>query len=232
MSTTNTRDDVSVYYQNSGSVPFASKLSQQARTKMFRTFWEFFSPGPETTILDVGVTSDTSFQESNYFEMLYPFPNQIVCVGTEDGSHLPALRPGLRYQRVEAGRPLPFADRAFDIVFSNAVVEHVGSRESQSAFVRELCRVARGFCITTPNRWFPVEHHTGIPLLHYLPPGLFRRLIGNTRYHHWAQEENLNILTAASFARLFPNGIKPCIRRIRLAGITSNMVALGRVESR
>jgi len=43
------------------------------------------------------------------------------------------------------GRELPFEDGAFDIGFSNAVVEHVaGGREGQRRFVGELCRVARG----------------------------------------------------------------------------------------
>src|ERR1700730_383070 len=102
MQTMNQSDDTSVYYRNSGSVPFASRLSLHARRKMFRMFLDFFRPGPEVSILDVGVTSDSLFQESNYFETMYPYPNRILCVGTEDGSHLPKLRPGLAYQRIEA----------------------------------------------------------------------------------------------------------------------------------
>ena len=42
------------------------------------------------------------------------------------------------------GRELPFADGAFDLGFSNAVVEHVGGRDEQRRFVHELCRVAGG----------------------------------------------------------------------------------------
>jgi Methyltransferase domain len=130
-------DEISVYYQHSGAVPLASWVSLVARRRMFRLFMDAFQPGPETTVLDVGVTCDTSFAESNYFEQLYPYPRNIVCVGTEDGSHLMQTYPGLRYQQVRPGEPLPFADRDFDIVFSNAVLEHVGSREAQRAFVRE-----------------------------------------------------------------------------------------------
>jgi hypothetical protein len=33
--------------------------------------------------------------------------------------------------------------------------------------------VARRGFFTTPNRWFPIELHTKIPLLHYLPWRLF-----------------------------------------------------------
>ncbi len=64
------------------------------------------------------------------------------------------------------GRELPFADGAFDLGFSNAVVEHVaGGREGQRRFVHELCRVAQRVFVTTPNRWFPLEVHTLLPFV-------------------------------------------------------------------
>src|SRR5262249_38322564 len=135
----------SVFYLQSGSVPFASRLSMHVRRKMFDLFMSRFRPGPETTILDVGVTSDTSFTESNYFEKLYPHPHRITCVGTEDGSHLMQQYPGLSYTRVQPGNRLPFRDAEFDIAFSNAVVEHTGNRAQQAEFVREVSRVAKSF---------------------------------------------------------------------------------------
>ena len=191
---------------------------------------ELLRPGPQTRILDVGVTSDERHSESNYFEQMYPHPHNITCVGTEDGSHLPLRYPGLVYERIRPGEPLPFKDAAFDVVFSNAVVEHVGSRTAQAAFIRELCRVGRSFFITTPDRRFPVEHHTGLPLLHYLPAGLFRALLRRTRYHHWAVESNLNILTGRELERLFPPYADVQVRSVRLAGLPSNLVAFGRVD--
>lgn len=221
-------DGASVYYEHSGRVPLASRLSLRARRKMFRLFVEACQPTATTTVLDVGVTSDTSFAESNYFERLYPYPQNIVCVGTEDGSHLMQVYPGLRYQKVQPGAPLPFDDRAFDVVFSNAVLEHVGSRDDQRAFLREICRVGKSFFVTTPNRWFPVEPHTGLPLVHHLPPPLFRALIRGTRYAYWADETHLNLLSAREFAGLFPASVTPTIRRVRTAGFTSNLVAFAR----
>jgi hypothetical protein len=215
----------SVYYRNSGSVPLASRLSLHVRRKMFRLFMEAVRPGPLTTVLDVGVTSDEEHRESNYFERLYPYPAKVTCVGTEDGSHLEVRYPGLTYRQVRAGDPLPFADGQFDVVFSNAVIEHVGSRGAQAAFVRELCRVGRSCFITTPDRRFPFEHHTGLPLLHYLPPRLFRAILSRTRYAHWSEESHLNILTAGEMARLFPESVTATVQTVRLGGIPSNLVA-------
>ncbi len=82
------------YYRHSGSVPFASRLSLHVRRKMFQLFMEFVHPTAATKVLDVGVTSDENHQESNFFERLYPYPANITCVGTEDGSHLPRFTRG------------------------------------------------------------------------------------------------------------------------------------------
>jgi SAM-dependent methyltransferase len=194
---------------------------------MFRVFMETFAPTAATTVLDVGVTSDRSFQESNYFERMYPYPHNVSCVGTEDGSHLPAQYPGLQYQQVIAGEPLPFPDGQFDIVFSNAVLEHVGSRSEQMRFLGEICRVGKAFFITTPNRWFPVEHHTGLPFIHYLPPSVFRGMIRNTRYKYWSEEAHLNILTAGQLRRLFPASVDVQVHRISFMGLPSNLIAFG-----
>jgi hypothetical protein len=218
---------LSVYYRNSDSVPFASRVSYHVRQKMFRLFMASMCPRPETRVLDVGVTSDEQHKESNYFEQFYPYPHNITCVGTEDGSHLIDRYPGLRYRQVRPMEPLPFGDGEFDVVFSNAVVEHVGSRADQRIFVGELCRVARAFFITTPNRWFPLEHHTGLPLLHYLPASVFRSVSRDTRYRHWASEANLNILTAAELSGLFPASVRAQIRSIHLFGVPANLVAYG-----
>jgi SAM-dependent methyltransferase len=194
---------------------------------MFRAFMDEMRPGPETRVLDVGVTSDQDHAESNYFERLFPYPQNLTCVGTEDGAHLERRYPGVKYTRVRPHEPLPFADRAFDIVFSNAVIEHVGSRADQAAFARELCRVGRAFFITTPDRRFPIEHHTGLPLLHYLPPPTYRAVLRRTRYRYWSDERNLNILTPGGFAGLLPRDIDVRVRIIRWLGLPTNIIAFG-----
>jgi len=217
----------SAYYQHSKAVPFASWLSLRVRKKMFNRFMEIFSPDAKTTVLDVGVTSDITQTESNYFEQLYPYPQQIVCVGTEDGAHLMQQYPGLTYQKVEAGKPLPFKNHQFDIVFSNAVLEHTGSCEMQAKFLQEMCRVGKQFFVTTPNRWFPVEHHTGLPFLHYLPASLFRALTRRTSYRYWAEESNLNILTRSDLQRILQPPLQAQVETVRVLGIPSNLIAYG-----
>lgn len=178
-------------------------------------------------MLDLGVTSDNTFPESNFFESFYPNPEKITCAGTEDGSHLEAKFPGVRYIRVLAGQRLPFGDKEFDVIFSNAVVEHTGNKAKQRLFIHEVCRVGQNFFITTPNRWFPMEAHTGIPLLHYLPQAWFRALISGTRYDYWSHENNLNLLTIGELRDLFPETVVPRLKKLRILGIPSNLIAYG-----
>jgi hypothetical protein len=91
------------------------------------------------------------------------------------------------------GRQLPFRSDSFDLVVSNAVVEHVGGEAEQAAFLSEHHRVGRTFVVTTPNLLFPVESHTQVPLLHWLPRWRARHTVEFTR-----------LLTKRSFKRLLP----------------------------
>ena len=84
----------------------------------------------------------------------------VVFSGLEDDG-------GLWPNWVQAdGTNLPFQDKSFDLVFSNAVIEHVGEIEEQRQFVIEHNRVGNRFILTTPNRFFPIESHTRVLFRH------------------------------------------------------------------
>jgi SAM-dependent methyltransferase len=180
----------------------ASRVSMRSRERKLRLFLDLMAPGPETTVVDVGVT-DAPFgagSTDNFFEALYPWPDRITGVGHTELERFAAAFPSVTAVRAD-GRSLPFADREFDLGFSNAVVEHVaGGREGQRAFVHELCRVAGRVFVTTPNRWFPLEVHTLLPLVHWLPAGPRARVL------HF--EDVLDPLGPKDFAALFPYSVR------------------------
>jgi len=215
-------------YKNTGKIPIASRLSLHYRKLMFSRFMKYLLPESHHLILDVGVTSDDRFVESNYFEKMYPYKDKIVCVGTEDGSHLEEKYPGIQFIQVYPDMPLPFEDKKFDIVFSNAVIEHVGSKDAQMQFVREIIRVSNSFFITTPNRWFPIEFHTVVPFLHWLPKPMYRKVLSSFGEKFWSKEENLNLLSKREFRQLFPKGTKLLMDSIDMLGYPTNLIAYGK----
>lgn len=152
------------------------RIAGHQRRKMYAQFLRASGVGERDTIVDVGATSDRSYDHSNYLEAWHPWKSPITAVGIDDAGFLETLYPGVKYERAD-GRKLPFKDDSFDWAHSSAVLEHVGGAAQQAQFLRELWRVSRkGIFVTTPNRWFPVEFHTTLPLIHWLPPGLYRRI--------------------------------------------------------
>ena len=178
------------------------------------------------SVLDVGVTADRECGFSNFFEMMFPHPDRITAFSNQDASWMSEVWPGIKFVRGDA-RKMPFADKSFDFVFSSAVIEHVGSRECQLAFLRECFRVARRHVfITTPNRWFPVEMHTGLPFLHWLPVAWHRMIIRALGYKVLSKEDNLNLLDEGALRGMLEElGVRVFkIKKMRFMGLPSNLL--------
>jgi hypothetical protein len=192
----------------------ASRVSMRSRERKLQLFLDLLQPGPETTVVDVGVT-DAPFgagSTDNFFEALYPWPERITAVGRTELDRFAAAFPQVRAVRAD-GRDLPFGNGEFDLGFSNAVVEHVaGGREGQRQFVHELCRVARRVFVTTPNRRFPLEVHTLLPFVHWLPKGPRERLL--------PFDDVLDPLSAKELAAVFPY-------RVRVINTGMTLIAVG-----
>lgn len=185
---------------------------------------EIMRPGPEDRILDVGVI-DTAWRASNFLEVAYPWRHRITAVSLEEMSHFPAAFPEVPVV-IADGRDLPFDDDEFDIGFSNAVVEHVGSRADQARFIAELVRTCRRVWISTPNARFPIDPHTLLPFVHWLPRRVRDPLLRWIGQGRWADEAMLNPLSARDLLDLFPATDRPQLVRQRMAGLTSVLTAV------
>ena len=61
----------------------ASRVSMRSRERKLQLFLELLRPGPDSSVLDVGVT-DAPFgggSTDNFFEALYPWPDRVTAVG-------------------------------------------------------------------------------------------------------------------------------------------------------
>jgi SAM-dependent methyltransferase len=199
-------------------------VSLRSRRRKLRLFLDAMRPTAETTVLDVGVDEvgfgapggESGCGTHNFFEELYPWPERITALGLHEGAGFRAAYPKVAYVRGDACA-LPFPDGAFDVVFSNAVVEHVGDEERQRTFVSEALRVGRRVFVTTPNRWFPVEVHTRLPLVHWLPERAAHRAYDLTG-RSWAKENHL--LGPAGLRALFPGPVRIVNLGLTLVAIT------------
>ena len=197
----------SVYYRDGVSASAAMSVLMKARMAIFDLLLRELQPDASCKILDIGVSDDEN-EGANFLEKHYPWPHNITCAGLGDGEEVLRSYPKVQFRKITPHKPLPFADNDFDIACSSAVLEHVGGPAQRADFIREHLRVARAVFITVPNRWFPIEHHTKIPFLHYTP-GLFRRLLAGSNLRYWADSSNLEFLDRSSILREWPDDHRP-----------------------
>jgi len=220
------RGELNAQYNVADPDSLAVRVATRVRARIFSMFMGEFSPTEADEVLDLGVTSDQSYKSSNYFEALYPYKNRITAAGIDDASFLENIYSGLRFQFADALN-LPFSDNEFDYVHSSAVIEHVGSYANQQRMVTECLRVARkGVCLTTPNRWFPIELHTQLPLIHWLPKSWFRTILKGIGHHELAMESNLNLVTEGELRKIAALHLDWAFHfgSARLLGLKTNIV--------
>ncbi len=203
------------------------KPTINSRKKKYKLFMDQLKPLKNSRILDAGI-SDFIGRGTNFLEIFYPFKNNIsaLCYGEENDflnfkKHFPEIK-----LYFGDGRCMPFKENQFDIVFSNAVLEHVGDHQAQKRFVHEIIRVGKKCFITTPNYYFPLELHTLIPFVHYLPLRLRFWIYNKLGKSYWANLNNLNLLKPKEFYQLFPDSLNIKIINQKLFGITYNFIAI------
>jgi hypothetical protein len=177
------------------------ELHRKSREKRHAMFLRFMRPTAGTTILNVGATGrNTGIPEQ--FEHWYR-PLDKITGGGLFFHEVVDYRVSFREVTpvVFDGCALPFADNSFDIVYSNAVLEHLPDRDSMARFAQEIQRVGRGWFVATPNRWYPVDPHYHLPFVQFLSQENQKRLVarlGKVAYEH------LVLLSRADLRRLFP----------------------------
>ncbi|MBE9489606.1 MAG: methyltransferase domain-containing protein [Bacteroidetes bacterium] len=173
---------------------------KNSREKKYSHFLEFIYSSlrnknlKDITVLDVGVNTTEHSPVDNYLEKHYPYLHNITALSVTPLEDFSSNYPDVKFVQYD-GTIFPFADKAFDFIHSNAVIEHVGDLEDQKLFLHELIRVSnKGVFFTTPNRCFPVEMHTNILFLHYLPKHWFDRIL-HILNKSWASGDYMNLLS-------------------------------------
>lgn len=159
----------------------ASKKARQSRAEVFR---RYFQLGESTKILDLGsedgsniasILENAGVQPSNVY--IADIDAELIERGRKNYSFNPVL--------LDETGSLPFGDGFFDVVYCSSVIEHVTvpkelvwngaadfeaiAEKRQRSFADEIKRVGRGYFVQTPARSFPIESHSWLPFIGYLP---------------------------------------------------------------
>ena len=170
------------------------RILEYNRHKIYQIFLKEINFTTNKKLLDVGTTP--VFDGINNY-LLNKFKNRknITSLSNLDCSSLKKFFVNINFVKADA-RQMNFRDNYFDIVYSNAVLEHVGSHNNQLKFIKECFRVSKKIIfIATPNKYYPIEFHTKIPLLHFLPSKIYRKILKFLGLDFFSKEKNLNLLS-------------------------------------
>jgi hypothetical protein len=174
------------------------KLQKTSRERKFALFMQLLKPEPDHRALDIGGA------DGSYLASLYPWPERVTVL---DLSMFLVRRVRGANAVCADALTLPFPDGAFDLVWSNAVIEHVGDLDRQRRFAEEIRRVTDRYFVTTPWRGFPMELHYRLPMYQFVPKGIQRFISKRfaVGYYPKGQWEDINLLWRRQMVSLFPD---------------------------
>src|SRR5215467_3155277 len=175
-------------------IEFQMPLRRYFRKRRFKDFVKDYQDCQ--TILDVGGAYD-----------MWPTAGRsegVVILNIEK----PAHTGGFQYV-LGSGCELPFAEKSFDLAFSNSAIEHVGSEANQFQFAREMLRVGKRIYCQTPSRLFPIDPHLSAAFLHWLPaswlrPGFLRYFTLNGWLWQRPYHYDVTWISRRKLKRMFP----------------------------
>ena len=211
--------------------------------KRVAVFRESFEIRKETKILDLGSENGSniaSYLDGTDHSSANVYIADIDRAAVEEGS----LRFGFTPALIDEAGTLDFPDRFFDIVFCSSVIEHTTipksevwavsdqeefqrrSWERQTLVAKEISRLGKQYFVQTPSRSFPIESHSWLPLVGYLPrKQLVRALRISNRI--WVKETypDFNLLGKNEMRALFPDAE---IRIEKAFGLEKSLIAVKR----
>lgn len=179
------------------------------KERRFQRFIKALRPKPADVLLDIGGYPFNWFQRGNIVGKV-----DVLNLELEPLHPPPTGAPIIRAISGDA-RSLKFVDCSYDIVFSNSVIEHVGTLEDQWSFAREARRVGRKLWIQTPAKECPIEpHYLGLfihwfPVSWHVPLARWTSLRGITGAANRSDlleiARSTRLLTRREFTEMFPD---------------------------
>ena len=218
-----------VQFENS----FFEKIIKNKRLEMFNLLKKKINIFKLKDLLDIGTTNDSDLKSSNIFcNMLEVVPihksisDQIIKNKRFKICSNKSITSNFTKKEI--------IQLKSDLVISSATIEHVGSFKNQIKKINNMIKLSKKYIvITTPNRFFPIEVHTKLPLLHWLPKKIFRKILLLLGMSYFANEKNLNLLDKTDLHKILANFSKKInykIYNIKFLGFVSNFFVIGELK--
>ncbi|MDC0972290.1 hypothetical protein OAR45_03710 [Candidatus Pelagibacter sp.] len=179
--------------------------------------------------LDIGTTSDDKNASSNIIIKNIKNIDKFKCI-SDQMVNSDFFNKKLKKSITEEFSENELYEFSSDLVISNATIEHVGGELKQKKMIENIIKLTKKiFIITTPNRFYPIELHTKIPLIHWFPKSTYRKILKFLGLSFYANEENLNLLSADELKKMLNNQkITYEIKFLKLIFLKSNIIIIGK----
>ena len=180
-------------------------------------------------VLDIGTTNDTKNKSSNFIvknlkniKNFNSISDQLITSSF--------FKKNLQKSITENFSEYEIENFKSDLVISNATIEHVGNYDNQKTMFDNMIKLCKKMIIiSTPYRYHPLEFHTKIPLIHWLPKNIHRKILKNIGLTFFSKEENLNLLSKSDFNNFVESKkIKGEFRYIKFLFFKSNLIFIGK----
>ncbi len=208
---------------------YTDKIILSNRKKIIKIIYNYLKNKNLFNILDIGSTNDENqssniiIKSLNFFKEFNSISNQKITNNFFNKTLEKSITENFTNSEIEQFKS--------DVVISNATIEHVGSKEKQLKMFQNIIKLAKKyFIIITPNRLHPLEFHTKIPLIHWMPKKIHRKILKFFGYDFLSKEENLNLLTKKDMIN-FMKDLKQeeyLFFHIRFLFFKSNIILIGK----
>ena len=202
------------------------KITLNARNDFFNLFLVNNNYSNYKSVIDIGSTPSMDKEQNTFLENIKDNQN-VTCLSNQDCRILLKKYRNIKNVIIGDARNTMLEKDSFDIAHSNATIEHVGSFENQVSFVREMIKISKeSVFIQTPNRFYPIDFHTILPFIHWLPKKIHRKVLKLLKKDFYSKEENLNLLTTKELKKIFEilKIKKYKIFKYKLMFLTSNLI--------
>lgn len=226
-------------------ITLRDRISLACRKKRMSEFEDFYfnsvlsqnASNRKINILDLGGT--LSYWQSMHFRFFNSADFTLLNLNKID---VPDTYENVFSVTGDATDLSEYADKQFDLVFSNSVIEHVGGGnfKMQKHMAFEMQRTGIHYYLQTPNKWFFMEPHFMLPFFQLFPLNVKAFLVryfkagkkhakgmGFNSTDGWADNweqavkiaSSVRLLTLKELKQLFPDAI---IRKEKILFMTKS----------